>query len=66
MTQRLPATTLLSLILSSLQAAQASPASTAHDQTRWSDTQHSRLVLSEDPQAQAWACRPMNGYAIAS
>ncbi|WP_347883745.1 TIGR03759 family integrating conjugative element protein [Pseudomonas aestiva] len=54
MTQRLPATALLSLILSSLQAVQASPAPTAHDQTRWSETQHSRLVLNEDAQARAW------------
>lgn len=54
MTERLPATALLSLILGSLQAVQASPAPTAHDQTRWSDTQHSRLMPSEDAQAQAW------------
>ncbi|WP_158894973.1 MULTISPECIES: TIGR03759 family integrating conjugative element protein [unclassified Pseudomonas] len=54
MTQRLPATALLSLILGSIQAVQASPAPTAHDQTRWSETQHSRLVLNEDAQARAW------------
>lgn len=54
MTQRLPATALLSLILGSIQAVQASPAPASHDQTRWSDTQHSRLILSEDAQAQAW------------
>lgn len=54
MTQRLPATALLSLILGSIQAVQASPAPAAPDQTRWSETQHSRLVLSEDTQARAW------------
>lgn len=54
MTQRLPATALLSLILGSIQAVQASPATASHDQTRWSDTQHSRLVLNEDAQARAW------------
>ncbi|MBB2897781.1 TIGR03759 family integrating conjugative element protein [Pseudomonas sp. AS2.8] len=54
MTQRLPATALLSLILSSLQAVQASPAPAAHEQTRWSNTQHSQLMLSEDVQARAW------------
>ena len=54
MTQRLPTTALLSLILSSIQAVQASPAPASHDQTRWSETQHSRHVLSEDAQAQAW------------
>ncbi|WP_273805585.1 MULTISPECIES: TIGR03759 family integrating conjugative element protein [unclassified Pseudomonas] len=54
MTQRLPATALLSLILGSIQAVQASPAPASHDQTRWSDTQHSRLVLNEEAQARAW------------